>query len=209
MGQIGSVLELLQGKLSHHVMEVITDHTSGLFPNENEIDFECSCPDWAGMCKHVAAVLYGVGNRLDDHPELLFLLRGVDTSELIDTQLTVETTITSDQLDSEELEDIFGIDFETIPTTTPKSIPSKITAKVRKEKKVKKGLDVDKLTGTQLQDFRKEMGLTVEIFAATVGLTPASIYRWENSRDFLKLQARSKAALLKILQKSLSIRKKS
>ena len=73
-GQIGSLLELLQGRLSDHVMAVVTDRQDGLFPAPKEISFECSCPDWAVMCKHVAAVLYGVGARLDARPELLFLL---------------------------------------------------------------------------------------------------------------------------------------
>jgi uncharacterized Zn finger protein len=82
-GQVGSMLELLQGRLSHQVMEIVTDKANGLFPLPREIGFECSCPDWAGMCKHVAAVLYGVGSRLDEKPELLFLLRGVDHSGLV------------------------------------------------------------------------------------------------------------------------------
>ncbi|MDD4391852.1 MAG: SWIM zinc finger family protein [Desulfobacterales bacterium] len=82
-GQIGSMLELLQGKLSDQVMGVVTDRKTGLFPQPGEIQFDCSCPDWAVMCKHVAAVLYGVGSRLDSQPELLFLLRGVDAQELI------------------------------------------------------------------------------------------------------------------------------
>jgi uncharacterized Zn finger protein len=75
-GQIASLLELLQGKLSKSVMAVVTDRDQGLFPHPGEISLHCSCPDWAVMCKHVAAVLYGVGARLDDKPDLLFLLRG-------------------------------------------------------------------------------------------------------------------------------------
>ena len=84
-GQIGSLLELLQGRLSDHVMEVVTDRKEGLFPLPGEMTLVCSCPDWATMCKHVAAVLYGVGARLDDKPELLFTLRGVNHEELIET----------------------------------------------------------------------------------------------------------------------------
>ena len=82
-GQIGSLIELLQGRLSHKVMEIVTHHGGGLFPSPKEIRMLCSCPDWADMCKHVAAVLYGVGNRLDHEPELLFKLRQVDHLELI------------------------------------------------------------------------------------------------------------------------------
>ena len=67
-GQIGSLLELLQGALSDNIMLVVTDRDKGLFPKPAEIHFDCDCPDWAGMCKHIAAVLYGVGARLDNDP---------------------------------------------------------------------------------------------------------------------------------------------
>jgi uncharacterized Zn finger protein len=83
-GQIGSLVELLQGKLSKSVMELVTNRQQGLFPKPGEIEMSCSCPDWAGMCKHIAAVMYGIGNRLDRSPELLFLLRAVDHTELIE-----------------------------------------------------------------------------------------------------------------------------
>jgi len=82
-GAIGSLVELLRGQLSRNVMDVVTQRGEGLFPKPAEINMKCSCPDWAGMCKHVAAVMYGVGARLDDRPELLFLLRKVDHVELI------------------------------------------------------------------------------------------------------------------------------
>jgi uncharacterized Zn finger protein len=62
---------------------MVTDRREGLFPAPDEIQMRCSCPDWAFMCKHIAAALYGVGARLDSSPELLFLLRGVDHLELI------------------------------------------------------------------------------------------------------------------------------
>ena len=114
-GQIGSLLELLQGKLSKSVMEVVTDRAQGLFPLPGEISLKCSCPDWAVMCKHVAAVLYGVGSRLDHHPELLFLLRGVDHDELIRAEVGVATAAAQTDGDrkriaDDELGDIFGIE---------------------------------------------------------------------------------------------------
>ena len=113
-GQIGSMLELLQGKLSREVMSVVTDRERGLFPKPGEIRFDCSCPDWASMCKHVASVLYGVGSRLDDRPESLFLLRGVDTEELIATEMTLPGDAgTDDVLADDALAGIFGIDLDT------------------------------------------------------------------------------------------------
>lgn len=82
-GAIDSLVELLQGRFSKGVMERICQHKTGLFPSPGEIELSCSCPDWATMCKHVAAVLYGIGARLDEQPELLFRLRKVNEQELI------------------------------------------------------------------------------------------------------------------------------
>ena len=125
-GQIGSLLELLQGKLSDQVMQIVTDRGEGLFPSPQEISFECSCPDWASMCKHVAAVLYGVGARLDTKPELLFTLRGVDHGELIaaDTEKAVTAATsrgTSKRLAAADIGAVFGIelDADAPPMTTP------------------------------------------------------------------------------------------
>jgi uncharacterized Zn finger protein len=82
-GAIDSLIELLQGRFSKGVMERVCRQKTGLFPSPSEIKLSCSCPDWADMCKHVAAVLYGIGARLDQQPELLFRLHEVDEKELI------------------------------------------------------------------------------------------------------------------------------
>ncbi|MFH1116777.1 MAG: hypothetical protein V1792_22910 [Pseudomonadota bacterium] len=116
-GQIGSILELLQGRLSKNVMSVVTHRTEGLFPLSEEISLKCSCPDWAVMCKHVAAALYGVGARLDDQPELLFLLRGVDHEELIGAQVEVAAAATVSEagrrrIADDALADVFGIEMK-------------------------------------------------------------------------------------------------
>jgi len=116
-GKIGSLLELLQGKLSDEVMQIVTDHKEGLFPLPQEISFRCDCPDWADMCKHIAAVLYGIGARLDVSPELLFALRGVDHEELIaiDAAAAVSAATTSGksrQLTASDLSAVFGIDLD-------------------------------------------------------------------------------------------------
>jgi uncharacterized Zn finger protein len=114
-GQIGSLLELLQGRLSDHVMEVVTHREEGLFPLPGEMSFTCSCPDWASMCKHVAAVLYGVGARLDNKPELLFALRGVNHEELIEADAEKAVTAATSRgkakrLAETELGEVFGIE---------------------------------------------------------------------------------------------------
>src|SRR5947207_2287362 len=82
-GSIDSLVELLQGRLAKGVMDRVCREGDGLFPSPKEIELSCSCPDWADMCKHVAAALYGVGARLDEKPQLLFALRGVDENELL------------------------------------------------------------------------------------------------------------------------------
>ncbi|MBX9668110.1 MAG: helix-turn-helix domain-containing protein [Candidatus Obscuribacterales bacterium] len=114
VGKIASLLELLQGRLSTSVMEVVTKRDAGLFPLPKEITFNCSCPDHAVMCKHVAAVLYGVGARLDERPELLFQLRGVDHLELIEADSVVAAATagksSSKHIAESELEDLFGIE---------------------------------------------------------------------------------------------------
>ncbi len=111
-GGVGSMLELLQGKLSKEVMKVVADREKGLFPKPREIKLSCSCPDWAVMCKHVAAVLYGVGNRLDLAPELLFLLRGLDAQELIAAEIELPAAFGEDVLRDDQISDVFGIDLD-------------------------------------------------------------------------------------------------
>jgi uncharacterized Zn finger protein len=112
-GSIDSLVELLQGRLSKGVMERISQQQSGLFPSPQEIKLSCSCPDWAEMCKHVAAVLYGVGARLDQQPELLFRLRAVDEKELIASagkSLPRAKKSPAKELGGEDLSKLFGLD---------------------------------------------------------------------------------------------------
>ncbi|MCL2163477.1 MAG: hypothetical protein FWH55_03575 [Oscillospiraceae bacterium] len=81
--KIETLEDLISGRFTQELMELFTNRGDGLFPTPREIRFECSCPDWASMCKHVAATLYGVGARLDSDPTLLFLLRDIDFAELL------------------------------------------------------------------------------------------------------------------------------
>ena len=112
-GEIGSVIELLQGKLSRSVMEIITRKDEGLFPAPREIRLSCTCPDWATMCKHVAATLYGVGARLDEEPALLFRLRQVDEGELIRSAGDLTFLDGADgAIAEDDITDIFGIELD-------------------------------------------------------------------------------------------------
>jgi len=155
-GQIGSLLELLQGRLSSHVMGVVTDRREGLFPLSGEISLRCDCPDGAVMCKHVAAVLYGVGARLDHKPELLFTLRGVNHEELIaaDAEAAVSAATSSGKskrLATAELSDVFGIDLDTdnlerSSQTTSNKRSKNLMAKPAKKGRVKEAAATKKAT---------------------------------------------------------------
>src|SRR5258706_13719296 len=114
-GAIDSLVELLQGRFSKGVMTRLCEEKTGLFPSPKEILFTCSCPDWASMCKHVAAVLYGIGARLDHQPELLFTLRQVDQQDLIakagsDLSKKRKGPTSAKVLASDDLSAMFGID---------------------------------------------------------------------------------------------------
>jgi len=115
LGSVGSLVELLQGKLSKNVMERVCREGDGLFPSPREIKMRCSCPDWAGMCKHTSAAMYGAGARLDADPDLLFTLRGVDRSELIagagaDLPMTQVQVAAERVLAQDDVAALFGIE---------------------------------------------------------------------------------------------------
>jgi uncharacterized Zn finger protein len=114
-GSVGSLVELLQGKLSKNVMERVCREADGLFPAPREITMSCSCPDWAGLCKHVAATLYGVGARLDHHPDLLFTLRGVNRDDMVSVvganlPLTSAAVASARVLADDDVAALFGLD---------------------------------------------------------------------------------------------------
>jgi uncharacterized Zn finger protein len=116
-GSVGSLVELLQGKLSKNVMERVCRTDDGLFPGPDEIKLGCSCPDWADMCKHVSAALYGVGARLDAKPDLLFELRGVDRAQLIasagkDLPMTQRPVAGERVLAEDDIAALFGLEMD-------------------------------------------------------------------------------------------------
>ena len=138
-GHIDSVVELLAGRLDKGVMARLCERQGGLFPAPKEMHFHCSCPDWASMCKHVAAVLYGVGARLDERPDLLFTLRQVDEKELIaraGAGIAARKPAAGRTLDEADLGAVFGIDLAEAeppvrppaPTVKRRRRPATITA---------------------------------------------------------------------------------
>jgi uncharacterized Zn finger protein len=142
-GSIDSVVELLQGRLAQGVMDRVCRQGDGLFPAPREIKLSCSCPDSARMCKHVAAVLYGVGARLDQQPELLFVLRGVDQNELIagaGQGLTAGPAPTSvNVLEDGDIAALFGLEMADGESSGPSAAPGR-----KPPRRVKKAAGEDK-----------------------------------------------------------------
>ncbi len=136
-GAIDSLIELLQGRFSKGVMERVCRQTTGLFPAPHEITLSCSCPDWADMCKHVAAVLYGIGARLDQQPDLLFRLHQVDEKELIagagSAPLGKMAPAGRKVLGGEDLSALFGLDIDLgIGSDAPVAKPKRVKASAAK-----------------------------------------------------------------------------
>jgi uncharacterized Zn finger protein len=130
-GKIGSLVGLLRGELSADVIAVLVGAKEGLFPEPRAMTFECSCPDWADMCKHVAAVLYGVGIRLDEKPALFFTLRQVDQTELLSSATSGAVSRTRSgagkRIAADKLADVFGIEIEGEPSGTGKKANGKVS----------------------------------------------------------------------------------
>ncbi len=135
-GAIDSIVELLQGRFPPAIMERISRQGDGLFPSPREITLDCSCPDGAVMCKHVAATMYGVGARLDAEPELLFSLRKVNAQDLITTadthrRLTVGGQSSAKVLEGSDLSELFGLQLAKVSRlrVPKKAVAKKTTAK--------------------------------------------------------------------------------
>lgn len=134
-GSVDSLIELLQGQLEENVMRKVSCEGDGLFPSPSEIKFSCTCPDWAAMCKHVAATLYGIGARLDEEPRLLFVLRGVNETDLVagvsDGLSLADTKPAAAILDS-DVAALFGLEMADAPGANPPLVAARDANVVRK-----------------------------------------------------------------------------
>jgi uncharacterized Zn finger protein/DNA-binding XRE family transcriptional regulator len=214
-GKIGSALELLQGRLSTEVMQIVTHRDQGLFPKPGELHMSCSCPDWASLCKHLAAVLYGIGARLDTRPELLFQLRGVDPQELITADLDLTRSAAGKgkrrRLEEDDLAGLFGVEIDAAPVVPPgpppgpppepprakaaPAPPATPGATARRPPPRAAGFNP---SGPAVAELRARLGLNKTQFARLVGVTPPTIGNWEKRPGALDLQAPHLAALRKI-----------
>lgn len=138
-GAIDSLVELLQGRLSKAVMDRVCRKGDGLFPSPKEINLSCSCPDWADMCKHVAAVLYGVGARLDEKPEHLFALRAVNIDDLLARagaghSLAKPAPAATKLLEDAEVSALFGLEMAETTSSDRPAPPKQRTGAPRGQK---------------------------------------------------------------------------
>lgn len=202
-GKIDSLLELLQGKLSKGVMEIITRQESGLFPSPKEIKLSCSCPDSAIMCKHVAAVLYAIGARLDTEPEALFTLRQVDHMNLITAASATGSLVgdSKDAFETTDLSQLFGIDIEeSKQATSSKVLPIKAKPKKPKAKSkpilkpIKKAVSKNKQKSGSKEKLREShMPLIPNI---TIGKGKATIGKFRLYMSYLHSAKQLRAAAL-------------
>ena len=224
-GRIGSVVELHQGLLPDHVAAVFTHRDAGLFPQPGEIVSSCECGDRATMCRHAAAVLSGVGSRLDDNPELLFLLRGVNEVELFSTEpapagdrvaagtpgLAMRNGMTPNTAarTGPAVDDVTGLeasaaesplDAATPPRRVKKTLTYRPPIPAAGLPQAARSDVADEVsfepTGELVAELREQCGCSVAEFADLLQVTPTSVRRWENTAGPLNLHARPWEALL-------------
>lgn len=216
-GQIGSIIELMQGKLSRQVMDIVTNPTDGLLPRGHDIKIHCSCPDGAYLCKHAAAVLYGVGARLDTAPELLFKLRGVDHNALIEMTPVIAVKEGTHRRVTGDLGALFGIEIDAgtsleKPLEKPLNTSRKTSHNTSRKASAKKTASTAqvpepsakpfKATRTSIVRLRKQFGMTQVQFAQLLNVSVATLRSWEESTLPLKLQTRSVEALERVAKLS-------
>ena len=211
MGQIGSVLELLQGKLSDNVMEVVTHAKTGLFPHPAEIRLDCDCPDWSSLCKHLAAVLYGVGAVLDRQPELLFRLRNVNHEDMISADISISDSPGKRRRISGDAGDVFGIDLDSGEESGTSEKTGGTIRRGRKKKSEKipeparieaDGTDRGKplvFKSADVVKLRAQLGLNRVEFARLIGTSSNSVGFWESRGGQLDLRQKSRRALEKAI----------
>ena len=223
-GRIGSVRELREGRLTAGVTETITDRGAGLFPQPGEIVSDCECSDRATMCKHAAAALSGVGSRLDDSPELLFLLRGVDEAELIAAAPHAAPSggdATADALAGDAPGTMLdgglaagnGVKAPDAPAPEAPGAPPRIAKKTLTYRPPAPTAGLPPSTpstlvngGAQAAGFRpsgelivrlrERCGCSVTEFADLIQVTATTVRRWETAAGPLNLHARPLEALL-------------
>jgi len=196
-GQLKSLQDLLAGKFPKPLAEIFFNKKNGLFPSPGAIKFDCSCPDWASMCKHVAAALYGVGARFDEDPSLFFKLRGVDTDDLIARAVKNKTGELLEKtkkksakvIDDADLSGIFGIDMDMQPDFSGRKnknvVASATLTKAQKKKSISAKLSQKRKTQSSPKTATgvvaelittSKTGINVEKLVEKTGYTKTKLY---------------------------------
>jgi uncharacterized Zn finger protein len=192
-GELRSLPDLMAGKFPKALGEIFLAEGKGLFPTPKEISFACSCPDWASMCKHVAATLYGIGARLDEDQLLFFTLRQADTEELVARAVQEKTSDllagaarkSSRVIDDADLTGLFGIDLDGEPDFRADAKPPAPKRSSRGEKAsslpaAKPAAEAEKgRTATALIEeivWQNPKGATVAMLEEATGFPPPKIY---------------------------------
>ncbi len=182
--RLSSLPDLLAGSIPKSLQETFMVQGKGLFPTPSEIAFDCSCPDWASMCKHVAATLYGVGARLDEDPALFFTLRQAAMDDLVSQAVQSKassiiektTTGSSKIIADDKLSDLFGLDMDDLVPVKP---AQKIKAKVRKQKPMQQndlqGYPTAIALVTHYVD-RSKNGLSIKELQKSTGFSAKKLY---------------------------------
>ena len=122
---VDNLESLMTGSFPKEYQQFFTDEEYGLFPKSNEIDYNCTCLDYEKnmhMCKHIAATMYAIGNKLDNDPLIFFKLRGIDISEFSNKILKKETEFvwnningeSNRKINSNDISFLFGVDCDEI-----------------------------------------------------------------------------------------------
>ena len=168
-GKLDSLQELLTGKFPKAMEEIFTAKGNGLFPSPKEINFDCSCPDLANMCKHVAASLYGIGARLDDDPNLFFTLRKANVNDLITRAVKDKTKEllrkagkkSSRIIEDADLSAVFGIEMDKTTTKTSSSVSKPKTKRKVKKKRATSAKTTKKKTAKKTKTTKTKTSKTL------------------------------------------------
>ena len=195
-GRISSLMALAQGKLPPELLTDFCNPETGLFPKPSEIQFDCSCPDGASCCKHVAAVLYGIGARLDVDPSLFFTLRGIDPANIVGED--VVDTLTegaASEIASDDLGDVFGIALDAevpVEEVSPapkkakvKAVPGKSDVQTKTIPMERSGF-ADGSNGGLMKSVRLRLGLSQSEMGTRLGTYQAVISQIERGKARLR-----------------------
>ena len=182
LGKISSLLALVQGKLPQEILAEFCNRDSGLFPSPKEIKMSCSCPDWAALCKHLAAVLYGIGARLDEDPKLFFTLRGIQESELVGSEVIGTLTEgVSSEIAADNLATVFDMELDSLEESSSPSAKGAVTPQSKKTE-----LSEHPWPGQKIRNLRKDLRLTQAAFGKLFQINPVMVSCWELNKTPVK-----------------------